>query len=98
MVDHSLGVDHFGSADALKLNTGLEMDRNSERYQLLKWSAKAYDKFGVVPPGNGICHQVNIENFTSVAVQDTDGTWIPDTVVGTDSHTTMGGGLGCLMW
>jgi len=51
-----------------------------------------------VPPGNGICHQVNIENFTSVAVQDSDGTWIPDTVVGTDSHTTMGGGLGCLMW
>ena len=51
-----------------------------------------------MPPGNGICHQVNIENFTSVAVQDSDGTWIPDTVVGTDSHTTMGGGLGCLMW
>lgn len=74
------------------------MDRNSERYQLLKWSAGAYDKFGVVPPGNGICHQVNIENFTSVALQDKNGTWIPDTVVGTDSHTTMGGGLGCLMW
>lgn len=98
VVDHSLGVDHFGSAWALALNASLEMDRNSERYQLLKWSAGAYDKFGVVPPGNGICHQVNIENFTSVALQDKNGTWIPDTVVGTDSHTTMGGGLGCLMW
>ena len=98
VVDHSLGVDHFGSSDALMLNTSLEINRNSERYQLLKWSAQAYDKFSVVPPWNGICHQVNIENFTSVALQDKNGDWIPDTVVGTDSHTTMGGGLGCLMW
>lgn len=97
VIDHSVGVDHFGSTSALALNAALEMSRNAERYQLLKWSAGAYGQFGVVPPGNGICHQVNIENFTHVAVNK-DGIWIPDTVVGTDSHTTMGGGLGCLMW
>lgn len=97
VIDHSVGVDHYGTVSALALNAELEMTRNAERYQLLKWSAGAYRQFGVVPPGNGICHQVNIENFSNVA-GETDGVWAPDTVVGTDSHTTMGGGLGSLMW
>ena len=97
VVDHSLGVDHSGTPNALALNEALEMGRNEERYQLLKWSAGAYQKFGVVPPGKGICHQVNLETLATV-VAKVGKTWVPDTVVGTDSHTTMLGGLGCLAW
>ncbi len=97
VVDHSVQVDFFGSADALKKNLELEFKRNRERYQLLKWGQQAFKTFGVVPPGIGIVHQVNLE-FLAKGVLEKQGVYYPDTLVGTDSHTTMINGLGVVGW
>jgi aconitate hydratase len=97
VVDHSVQVDFFGSADALRLNLDLEFSRNRERYELLKWGQQAFKTFGVVPPGIGIVHQVNLE-YLAKGVLEKDGVVYPDTLVGTDSHTTMINGLGVVGW
>jgi aconitate hydratase len=97
VVDHSVQVDFFGSARALNLNLELEFKRNRERYQLLKWGQQAFETFGVVPPGIGIVHQVNLE-YLAKGVLEKNGVWFPDTLVGTDSHTTMINGLGVVGW
>jgi aconitate hydratase len=97
VIDHSVIADAFGSNMALKINVDLEYDRNKERYQFLRWGQDAFSEFKVVPPGTGIVHQVNIENLARV-VFERNGTIYPDTVVGTDSHTTMVNGLGVLGW
>jgi aconitate hydratase len=101
VIDHSVMVDHFASAGAFKQNVELEYERNAERYQFLRWGQQAFQDFRVVPPGTGICHQVNLEYLgQSVWVRDVDGDTYayPDTVVGTDSHTTMINGIGVLGW
>src|ERR1019366_7049235 len=99
VIDHSVQVDAFGSADAMTINGQLEYLRNKERYQFLKWGQTAFRNFKVVPPGTGICHQVNLEYLGRVAMKSEDGkTLYPDTLVGTDSHTTMINGLGILGW
>ncbi|NDB03561.1 MAG: aconitate hydratase [Flavobacteriaceae bacterium] len=97
VIDHSIQVDKFASANALGLNEALEMQRNKERYELLKWGQAHFNNFRVVPPGAGICHQVNIEYLAPV-VGERDGVLFPDTLVGTDSHTTMINALGVLGW
>src|SRR5919204_229702 len=97
VVDHSVQVDFFGSAEALRLNLDMEFKRNRERYQFLKWGQQAFKTFGVVPPGIGIVHQVNLE-FLAKGVLEKDGIYFPDTLVGTDSHTTMINGLGIVGW
>lgn len=97
VVDHSVQVDFFGSADALRMNLAVEFQRNRERYQFLKWGQQAFETFGVVPPGIGIVHQVNLE-YLAKGVLEKDGVWFPDTLVGTDSHTTMINGLGVVGW
>ena len=97
VVDHSVQVDHYGSPDALRLNMEIEFDRNRERYAFLKWGMGAFQTFKVVPPGVGIVHQVNLEHLAR-AVMDDGGECYPDTVVGTDSHTTMINGIGVLGW
>jgi len=97
VVDHSVQVDFFGSAQALQMNLDLEFKRNRERYQLLKWGQQAFKTFGVVPPGIGIVHQVNLE-YLAKGVLEKDGIYYPDTLVGTDSHTTMINGLGVVGW
>jgi aconitate hydratase len=97
IIDHSVQIDHYGSPEALKQNMEIEFMRNRERYQFLKWSAQAFKTFVTVPPGNGICHQVNLE-YVSQVVWQKDGMFYPDTLVGTDSHTTMVNGLGVLGW
>ena len=97
VIDHSVIADAFGSNMALKINVDLEYDRNKERYQFLRWGQGAFSEFKVVPPGTGIVHQVNIENLAKV-VFERNGLIYPDTVVGTDSHTTMVNGLGVLGW
>ena len=97
VVDHSVQVDAFGSADALRINAEMEFERNRERYEFLHWGQKAFDNFRVVPPATGIVHQVNLEYLASV-VTLRDGVALPDTLVGTDSHTTMINGLGVLGW
>ncbi len=97
VVDHSVQVDFFGSAQALQLNLDLEFKRNRERYMLLKWGQQAFQTFGVVPPGIGIVHQVNLE-YLAKGVLEKDGVYYPDTLVGTDSHTTMINGLGVVGW
>lgn len=97
VIDHSVIADHFGSAQAYDLNVGLEYQRNLERYQFLRWGQTAFSEFKVVPPGTGIVHQVNIEHLARI-VMVRDGRAYPDTVVGTDSHTTMVNGLGVLGW
>jgi len=97
VVDHSVQVDFFGSAQALQFNLELEFKRNRERYQLLKWGQQAFETFGVVPPGIGIVHQVNLE-YLAKGVLECGGVWFPDTLVGTDSHTTMINGLGVVGW
>src|SRR3984957_4516015 len=90
VIDHSVQVDAFGSAGAMKINGQLEYLRNKERYQFLKWGQSGFRNFKVVPPGTGICHQVNLEHLARVAMKSDDGkTLYPDTLVGTDSHTTM---------
>jgi aconitate hydratase len=101
VIDHSVQVDSFGSNDAIELNSELEYQRNQERYSFLKWGQKAFDNFKVVPPDTGIVHQVNLEYLARVVFEkETDGTTqaYPDTLVGTDSHTTMINGLGVLGW
>ena len=95
VIDHSVMVDHHGSEKSMELNTKLEYSRNSERYRLLKWGQKAFKNFRIVPPSNGIIHQINIE-FISQVVFEKNQSLYPDTVVGTDSHTTMVNGLGVL--
>jgi aconitate hydratase len=97
VVDHSVQVDFFGSGDALRMNLDLEFSRNRERYELLKWGQQAFKTFGVVPPGIGIVHQVNLE-YLAKGVLEKDGVVYPDTLVGTDSHTTMINGLGVVGW
>ena len=101
VIDHSVMVDHFGNADAYKANVEREMERNRERYAFLRWGQKAFNNFRVVPPGTGICHQVNLEYLAQgVWTEEINGQhWAyPDTLVGTDSHTTMINGLGVLGW
>ncbi|MCK5250597.1 MAG: aconitate hydratase AcnA, partial [Spirochaetaceae bacterium] len=101
VIDHSVMVDNFGTSDAFDLNVMLEFKRNQERYRFLKWGQGAFDNFRVVPPGTGIIHQVNLEYLAKVVwTRDEDGSKIvyPDTVVGTDSHTTMINSLGVLGW
>jgi len=97
VIDHSVQVDAFGSADALQTNVELEFERNQERYQFLKWGQKAFRNFRVVPPATGIVHQVNLEYLAGV-VLTRDGIAFPDSLVGTDSHTTMINGLGVVGW
>ena len=97
MIDHSVIADIFGRPDAFERNVDLEYERNKERYQFLRWGQSAFDEFKVVPPGTGIVHQVNIEHLARV-VMTRGGQAYPDTLVGTDSHTTMVNGLGVLGW
>ncbi|MEQ3553601.1 aconitate hydratase AcnA [Pseudonocardia nematodicida] len=97
VIDHSVMIDFFGTADAFEKNIEFEYGRNKERYQFLRWGQGAFDEFKVVPPGTGIVHQVNIENLARV-VMPRNGQAYPDTLVGTDSHTTMVNGLGVLGW
>lgn len=112
VIDHSVQIDYNGTernlptldgtpgsptADALTLNMKMEFERNRQRYEFLKWGMQAFETFKVVPPGIGICHQVNLE-FLAKGVIERDGVWLPDTLVGTDSHTTMINGLGVVAW
>ncbi len=97
VVDHSIQVDHSGVGDALQRNMEIEFERNQPRYQFLKWGMQAFDSFQVVPPGVGIVHQVNLE-YLAKGVLERDGVYYPDTLVGTDSHTTMINGLGVVAW
>src|SRR5437660_799262 len=97
VIDHSVQVDFSSTRDALLLNMEMEFKRNRARYQFLKWGMKAFDGFKVMPPGIGICHQVNLE-YLAKGVQQKDGIYFPDTLVGTDSHTTMINGLGVVGW
>jgi aconitate hydratase len=101
VVDHSVMIDHYGSANALDLNMKLEFQRNKERYQFMKWGMQAFDTFKVVPPGIGIVHQVNLEYLARGVHAKKDGKdkiYYPDTLVGTDSHTTMINGIGVVGW
>ncbi|MAL97794.1 aconitate hydratase AcnA [Hydrocarboniclastica marina] len=101
VIDHSVMVDKFATGDAFRQNVEIEMERNHERYAFLRWGQKAFDNFSVVPPGTGICHQVNLEYLGKVVWQKqlgNDTVIYPDTLVGTDSHTTMINGLGILGW
>jgi aconitate hydratase len=101
VIDHSVQVDAFGSLDSYDANIKREYERNHERYALLRWAQQAFESFTVVPPGMGICHQVNLERLSRVVQvrnDDAGGFAIPDTLVGTDSHTTMVNGLGVLGW
>ncbi len=97
VIDHSVMVDHYATEGAFAKNVDLEMQRNGERYEFLRWGQNAFNNFRVVPPGTGICHQVNLE-YLAQAVWLQDGVAYPDTLVGTDSHTTMINGLGVLGW
>ena len=97
VVDHSVQVDFAGAADAMARNLDLEFTRNRERYQFLKWGMQAFDTFKVVPPGIGIVHQVNLE-YLAKGVLEAKGVYYPDTLVGTDSHTTMINGIGIVGW
>jgi aconitate hydratase len=101
VIDHSVQVDYFGNANAFEMNVAREYERNLERYALLRWTQQAFENFRVVPPGRGIVHQVNLEYLASVVHQrsaDGETVAMPDTLVGTDSHTTMVNGLGVLGW
>ncbi|GET20480.1 aconitate hydratase A [Prolixibacter denitrificans] len=97
VIDHSVQVDYFGTEYAYRRNVEVEYERNGERYQFLKWAQKAFKNFSVVPPGMGICHQVNLE-YLAQGVIERDGTVFPDTLVGTDSHTPMVNGIGVVGW
>ena len=97
VVDHSVMIDHYGSKNALDLNMKLEFERNNERYQFMKWGMQAFDTFRVVPPGIGIVHQVNLE-YLARGVHEKGGVYYPDTLVGTDSHTTMINAIGVVGW
>jgi len=101
IIDHSVQIDYFGTPDSFSENMQKEFQRNKERYSLLKWAQKSFDNFKVVPPGSGICHQVNLEYLGQVIMADRNGQQTlayPDTLVGTDSHTTMINGLGVIGW
>jgi aconitate hydratase len=99
VVDHSVMIDYFGTQDALDLNMKVEFSRNQERYQFMKWGMQAFDTFGVVPPGFGIVHQVNLEYLArGVHCNKKSNVYYPDTLVGTDSHTTMINGIGVVGW
>ena len=98
VVDHSIMVDYYGTKKALDLNMKLEFQRNQERYQFMKWGMQAFDTFGVVPPGFGIVHQVNLEYLARGVHRTQGGVYYPDTLVGTDSHTTMINGIGVVGW
>ncbi len=101
VIDHSVTVDKSATADSFAVNVKLEFDRNAERYEFLRWAQKSFNNFSVVPPGTGICHQVNLEYLARVVFKEegADGAWAyPDTLVGTDSHTTMVNGLAVLGW
>ena len=101
VIDHSVQVDFFGDSQALERNADIEFHRNRERYEFLRWGQKAFDNFRVVPPATGIVHQVNLEFLAKVVLEHQHGrevVWLPDTLVGTDSHTTMINGLGVLGW
>src|SRR4051812_432686 len=101
VIDHSVQVDYFGRADAFSLNAELEFTRNRERYAFLRWGQRAFRNFDVVPPDTGIVHQVNIEHLARVIFSETVGGTVvayPDTLFGTDSHTTMVNGLGVVGW
>src|SRR5213082_2576850 len=101
VIDHSVQVDSFGFRDSYTLNIEKEIERNRERYSLLRWAQQAFHNFSLVPPGMGICHQVNLEHVAKVVqVRELNGRQvaIPDTLMGTDSHTTMVNGLGVLGW
>ncbi|MGC1182752.1 aconitate hydratase AcnA [Legionella sp.] len=101
VIDHSVMVDKFGTKDSIEVNTDIEMERNKERYEFLRWGQKAFNNFQVVPPGTGICHQVNLEYLGKTVWTSSDDGQLyayPDTLVGTDSHTTMINGLGVLGW
>ncbi len=98
VVDHSVQVDFAGASDAMQRNLDLEFSRNRERYQFLKWGMQAFDTFKVVPPGIGIVHQVNLEYLAKGVLRDANGVHYPDTLVGTDSHTTMINGIGIVGW
>ncbi|MCK2045659.1 MULTISPECIES: aconitate hydratase AcnA [Chromohalobacter] len=101
VIDHSVMVDHYGDPSSFKDNVAIEMERNQERYEFLRWGQQAFDNFRVVPPGTGICHQVNLEYLgKTVWTKEENGKTFayPDTLVGTDSHTTMINGLGVLGW
>jgi aconitate hydratase len=97
VIDHSVQVDFSSTRDAFEKNMAMEFKRNNSRYQFLKWGTQAFDGFGVIPPGIGICHQVNLE-FLAKSVWERNGFYYPDTLVGTDSHTTMINGLGIVGW
>ncbi|HQR20468.1 MAG TPA: aconitate hydratase [Burkholderiaceae bacterium] len=97
VVDHSVMIDHYGGKDSLDLNMKLEFQRNRERYEFMKWGMQAFDTFGVVPPGFGIVHQVNLE-YLARGVHRKNGVYYPDSLVGTDSHTTMINGIGVVGW
>ncbi|MBI1188135.1 MAG: aconitate hydratase, partial [Alphaproteobacteria bacterium] len=98
VIDHSVMVDHFAAPGAFAKNVELEYQRNLERYQFLRWGQSAFRNFRVVPPGTGICHQVNLEYLGQSVWTNDEGYAYPDTVVGTDSHTTMINGIGVLGW
>src|SRR5690606_29805033 len=101
IIDHSVQVDYFGTPEALQLNAKYEFERNRERYEFLRWGQQAFENFGVVPPASGICHQVNLEYVArGVWTRPEEGLEVayPDSLVGTDSHTTMINGLGVLGW
>ncbi len=98
VVDHSIMIDYYGRKDALDLNMKLEFQRNRERYEFMKWGMQAFSTFGVVPPGFGIVHQVNLEYLARGVHRSADGVYYPDSLVGTDSHTTMINGIGVVGW
>ena len=101
VIDHSVQIDAYGSADAMRLNVAREFERNTERYRFLKWGQQAFDNFTVVPPATGIVHQVNLEYLAGcvlTATVDGESVLLPDSLVGTDSHTTMINGLGVVGW
>ena len=101
VIDHSVMMDFSGTADSLKKNVDIEFERNGERYEFLRWGQSSFDNFRVVPPGTGICHQVNLEYLAQVVwtMTETGDTYVyPDSCYGTDSHTTMVNGLGVLGW
>ena len=98
VIDHSVQVDHYGADDSFEKNFGMDMHRNSKRYEFLKWGARAFsENLRIVPPGKGICHQINLEHLATVVVDDGEYVY-PDTLVGLDSHTTMVNGLSVLGW
>jgi aconitate hydratase len=98
VVDHSIQIDHYGSKNALDLNMKLEFERNRERYEFMKWGMQAFDTFKVVPPGIGIVHQVNLEYLARGVHRSKNDVYYPDSLVGTDSHTTMINGIGVVAW